>query len=83
MKIKQVQTGDAEIVFTEKELEILNKHKKLTFAPESWRDFCNTMLYVIYQMNLKFDEEIKQKNTFFKSDNEDEVEIKSKNDTSS
>lgn len=60
MKITQKDDGSAEIKFSEKEVEIISKHKKLVLTTEFLKHFINLFMGVFFEFQKKFDEKTKQ-----------------------
>jgi hypothetical protein len=61
MKINQnLKDGSAEIIFSDNEIDIINKKKKLFFTPEGLRHISNTLIKVVVDINSNFPEEIKK-----------------------
>jgi hypothetical protein len=64
MKFNQKEDGSCEIIFTEEEIQILNKHKKLSLTPEFLRHFSNHLIKIVVNFNKKFNDETKNLNTY-------------------
>ena len=63
MIFKQQHKGDCEIIFNDKEIEILNKQKKLILSPKNLRDFSNNLIHVLSQFYVNLPEEEQQRET--------------------
>lgn len=50
--IQNNKDGSAEIVFSDKEIEIIKKKKKLFFEPEAMKHFVNNLVHVATQFNI-------------------------------
>jgi 23S rRNA-/tRNA-specific pseudouridylate synthase len=55
MKINQKEDGSGEIVFTDQEIEIINKNKKLVMSPKFLKHFINLFMSVFFEYQKKFD----------------------------
>ena len=64
MKFDQKKDGSFDIVFTEEEINILSKNKKLTFSKESSKHLINNLSYILFKLNQNLDEETKNLLTF-------------------
>ena len=71
MKINQKEDGSGEIVFTDQEIEIINKNKKLVMSPKFLKHFINLFMSVFFEYQRKFD--TKTRNTTTPIDQEIEV----------
>ena len=63
MQIIQKQDGGADIIFSEEELKILNKNKKLYLDPEGLRHFGNYLVKIVSDWYMKSSDEIKKLET--------------------
>jgi hypothetical protein len=72
MIFKQNKDGSCNIEFSNEEIEILNKNKKLHLPVESLKHFGNHLVRIISEWHINFNEEIKNKTTY------KETEIESK-----
>jgi hypothetical protein len=54
MKINQKEDGSGEIVFTDQEIEIIKKNKKLIMSVEFLKHFINLFLSVFFEYQKKF-----------------------------
>tara|TARA_R110000737_G_scaffold293243_1_gene299868 strand:+ start:578 stop:802 length:225 start_codon:yes stop_codon:yes gene_type:complete len=70
MKFHQKENGDCDLIFSEEEIKILSSKKKLSFSSESLRHFGNNLVKMVANWNLRFNEDIKNKQTF-----SDEVDL--------
>jgi hypothetical protein len=64
MIFKQYEDGSCDIEFSEKEIEIINKNKKLNLSAEGLRHFGNRLVGIVADWNTKFNENLKNKITF-------------------
>ena len=64
MIFDQKEDGSCEIIFSEEEIKIVTKYKKLYLTQEFLRHFSNTLVNMTVQFNKKFNEETKQLATF-------------------
>ena len=64
MKFKQYENGSCDIEFSKEEIKILNKKGKIHLSDEALRHFGNKLVQMVSDWNLKFNNEIKNKNTF-------------------
>jgi hypothetical protein len=64
MKFKQYENGSCDIEFSWKERFMLFKKGKLHLSDEYLRHFGNTLVKIVADWQLKFKEEIKNKETF-------------------
>jgi len=64
MKFDQKNDGSCDIVFTDEELAILSKYKKLHLPKESTKDFINNLAKVIFELLEKLDEKTKNLQSF-------------------
>lgn len=63
MIFDQKEDGSCDIVFSEKEIEIILKHKKLCLTPEFLKHFSNNLIKIVIEFNKKFDENTKNLST--------------------
>jgi hypothetical protein len=56
--------GSCDINFSDQEIEIIKKHKKLHFDAVTLRHFGNNLVMMVAQFNSNFKEELKQTQTF-------------------
>ena len=59
MKFIQKKDGSCDIVFSNEEIEVLNKYKKLQLSKESTKHFINNLSNVIFALNKNLDEKTK------------------------
>lgn len=64
MKFKQYENGSCDIEFSEEEIKILIERKKLHLSDENLKHFGNTLIKMVMDWQLKFKEEIANKNTY-------------------
>ena len=63
MKFDQKQDGSCDILFSEEEIKILNKHKKLHLSQKFLKDYINNMGKILFELNEKLDEKTKNLTT--------------------
>ena len=63
MIFKQSKNGDCEIVFSDQEITILNKHKKITLSAHNFRDFSNNLMKALAEFHTNMPEEEKNRTT--------------------
>lgn len=64
MKFKQHENGSCDIEFSEEEINILIKNKKLHLSDEMLKHFGNNLVKIVMDWQLKFKEETANKLTF-------------------
>jgi hypothetical protein len=64
MKFKQYENGSCDIEFSVKERWIILKKGKIHLSEEALRHFGNKLVQIVSDWNLKFNDEIKSKNTY-------------------
>jgi len=64
MKFKQYENGSCDIEFSVKERWIVLKKGKIHLSDEALRHFGNKLVQMVSEWNLKFNDEIKSKNTY-------------------
>jgi len=64
MKFKQYENGSCDIEFSIKERWIILKKGKIHLSDEALRHFGNKLVQMVSEWNLKFREDIANKNTF-------------------
>jgi hypothetical protein len=64
MKFKQYENGSCDIEFSWKERFILFKKGKLHLSDEYLRHFGNNLVKIVSDWNIKFNEELKNKQTY-------------------
>lgn len=68
MKFKQYDNGSCDIEFSWKERVNLFRKGKLHLSDENLRHFGNNLVKIVAEWNLKFNEEVKNKETFKDTD---------------
>tara|TARA_Y100001937_G_C7058332_1_gene302508 strand:+ start:57 stop:296 length:240 start_codon:yes stop_codon:yes gene_type:complete len=74
--IQSKKDGSCDIVFSDKEIEIINKQKKLVLTDILLRHFGNVLMAMVAKWNFNFKDDVKNEMTY-----EDTV-IEGKDDTS-
>jgi hypothetical protein len=64
MIFKQYKDGSCDIEFSENEINIILKNKKLHLSDESLRHFGNHLMKIIIDWQVKFKEELVNQQTF-------------------
>jgi len=64
MKFKQYLNGSCDIEFSLRERWIILKKGKIHFSDEALRHFGNNLIKMVSEWNLKFKEEVANKQTF-------------------
>lgn len=64
MIFKQYENGSCDIEFSEEEINILIKNKKLHLSDENLRHFGNNLVKIVMDWQIKFKEETANKQTF-------------------
>jgi hypothetical protein len=64
MKFKQYENGSCDIEFSWKERLLLFKKGKLHLSNENLKHFGNTLVKMVADWNIKFSEDLKNKQTF-------------------
>jgi|8_EtaG_2_1085327.scaffolds.fasta_scaffold04449_7 Asp-tRNA(Asn)/Glu-tRNA(Gln) amidotransferase C subunit len=59
MKFIQKKEGSCDIVFSNEEIEVLNKYKKLQLSKESTKHFINNLSNILFILNENLDEKTK------------------------
>ena len=59
MKFIQKKDGSCDIVFSNEEIGVLNKYKKLQLSKESTKHFINNLSNIIFALNENLDEKTK------------------------
>jgi len=72
MIIRQKKDATGEIIFSDQEIEILNKHKKLELSQEFLKHFMNLFIKVFFDFTKKMDEEHKS----LMSQGDQEIKVK-------
>ena len=60
MIINGKKDGSGEIIFTDKEIEILNKNKKLELSPKFLKHFANLFMALFVNIQHNFDDKTKK-----------------------
>jgi|TARA_R100000455_G_C6202392_1_gene72693 hypothetical protein len=76
MKINQREDGSGEIVFTDQEIEIIKKNKKLILSVEFLKHFINLFMSLFFEYQKKFDTRTKNMSTNI----DQEIKVKKPND---
>ncbi len=63
MKFNQYKDGSCDINFSEEEIKIINKYKKVHFTAEGLRHFGNSLMKMVVEFNANFSEEVKNLQT--------------------
>jgi|TARA_B100000073_G_C23486239_1_gene473678 hypothetical protein len=58
MKFYQKEDGSCDIVFSDNEIKIINKHKKIILTAEAFRHFGNVLVTMVAKFQLLFDDKI-------------------------
>jgi len=61
--IQETNSGEAEIVFSDKEIEIISKNKKLILTEEAVRHFGNHLVKIVSDLQFGLSEKVKQIDT--------------------
>jgi hypothetical protein len=64
MKFKQYENGSCDIEFSIKERWIILKKGRIHLSDEALRHFGNKLVHMVAEWNLKFKDEVKNKNTY-------------------
>jgi hypothetical protein len=64
MIFKQYENGSCDIEFSEEEINILIKNKKLHLSDENLRHFGNNLVKIVMDWQLKFKKDVVNKETF-------------------
>jgi hypothetical protein len=64
MIFKQYENGSCDIEFSEEEIKIIIKNKKIHLSDETLRHFGNNLVRIVAEWNLKFKKEIQEKTSF-------------------
>jgi hypothetical protein len=76
MIINGKKDGSGEIIFTDKEIEILNKNKKLELSPKFLKHFANLFMALFVNIHHNFDEKTKK----ILSHEDQDIQIKKETD---
>ena len=63
MQFKKLEDGSCDLIFSEEEIKILNKNKKITFTAEGLRDFGNNLVKIVADWNMRFNKVLQNKST--------------------
>ena len=64
MKFRQSkEDGSCDLIFSDEEIESLNKNKKLHFTPETLKTVGNVLVHMVGTFNLNFKDELQNKMT--------------------
>ena len=77
MKFNQKEDGSADMIFTEDEVEIISKFKKLHLSPKFLKHFGNSLVKIVMEFNKRIDPSLQTLNTF------ENTEIETKKPTNS
>tara|TARA_R100001460_G_scaffold22971_2_gene46611 strand:+ start:3535 stop:3777 length:243 start_codon:yes stop_codon:yes gene_type:complete len=64
MQFKQYKNGSCDWIFSDEEIKIINKHKKLVIEPESLKHIGNILVRIVSDWHINFDPKIKGKMTY-------------------
>ena len=64
MKFKQKEDGSCDLIFSQEEIDVMNKHKKIHFTPESIKHFGNCLQRMIWEFNSKLDSDLQNMMTY-------------------
>jgi hypothetical protein len=64
MKFYQKDDGGCDLVFSDEEIKIINKHKRLRFTPFTFRHFGNVIVEMVARFQLFFDDKLANLETF-------------------
>ena len=56
MKFNQQEDGSCDLIFSDEEIKVISKHKKLYFTAEFLRHFSNSLMRMSVEFNERFDE---------------------------
>lgn len=60
MEFRQFKDGSCDLIFTDQEIEILNKNKKFTMTAEGLKQFSNNLVNIVGLFTLKFSKKVNQ-----------------------
>jgi hypothetical protein len=63
MIFKQLDDGSCEICFSDQEVQILKRNKKIVLTAEGLRHFSNNLIRIVADFNEKFPDSIKSMQT--------------------
>lgn len=62
MRFEQnIKDGSCEMIFSDEEIKILNKNKRLYFTPEGLKSFGNCLMKIVVDWNNNFNPELQKK----------------------
>jgi hypothetical protein len=61
--IQNDKTGDGEIIFSEEEKKIINKKSKIILPALFFKDFCNSLLNILFNFNENFSSKLLKRTT--------------------
>ena len=64
MIFKQYENGSCDIIFSKKEIKAINKKECIHLSDEALRHFGNTLVKIVADWQIKFNEETANKQTF-------------------
>jgi len=64
MKFFQYENGSCDIIFDENEINIIKEKKCLHLTDESLRHFGNVLVKIVADWQMKFDDNLKKKQTY-------------------
>ena len=64
MKFVKVNDEEFELVFEDKEIEVINNFKKLIFTPKASRDLVNNLVNVAAEINKNLSEDVQNERTY-------------------
>jgi hypothetical protein len=63
VNFKQYENGSCDIEFSKEEIKIISENKKLHLSDENLKHFGNTLVKIVMDWQLKFNEELSKKLT--------------------
>jgi hypothetical protein len=64
MNFHQKKDGSCDLIFSNQEIKILNKYKKLKFTPTTLRHFGNSLVAMVANFQLNFDDKLANTPTY-------------------
>ena len=64
MIFKQEKNGAGNIVFSEEEIKIIEKHKKIHLSAEGLKKFGDNLIKIVLKFQNNFDDKLSQKMTY-------------------
>ena len=55
MKFNQQEDGSCDLIFSDEEIKVISKHKKLYFTAEFLKHFINLFMGLFFEFQKKFD----------------------------